>query len=186
MRSRFAFAALAIGALAVAGCGSSSSGSAQSTDTSTTSAPAASTTAASTTVPTTATTLSTADYGQQYLAIVTPLNTDLTQLGTTLQNLPASDTGPQVQTAVDPTIAALKSAQSQLQAVQWPGAAETDVTALVGGIGTVNDDLGSFNGLTTSQQATTLTQKLLQDLTTCHTQSDAVRTDLGLPVTSSS
>jgi hypothetical protein len=114
------------------------------------------------------------------LAITAPLNTAITAMLQAYKSLPSNATGPQVEQVSQPAIAAIAAAQSQLLAVSWPTAANSDIRTLVTDMGTVHADLLSWSAVT-SMTASNLGTKLTQDIDTTSTQAKVVRADLGLP-----
>ena len=97
--------------------------------------------------------------GTKYVAIVTPL-TDA------LESAPASPTAAQF----DQFAAGMRSAQSQLSAVTWPGQAEADIRTLVSEMGPLAAEMARGDAGAVRSAANALT-----------TASVTIRSDLGLP-----
>jgi hypothetical protein len=170
---------VAIGcAVLAAACGSSHKSASPTTTVTTTAGSAASTSGTPTTLPVVSTTpaapTSTAPAapavtlapsvgdGARYLAIVNPL-TDA------LESASVSPTPAQL----DQYAGEMRSAQSQLSALRWPGPAEADIRTLVSEMGPLAADLARGDAGAARSAADALTSA-----------SVTIRSDLGLPRTS--
>jgi hypothetical protein len=163
MRNTVIAAALAgTAVLTLAACGSG-----HSTARSSASVPAAATAPTPTAAPA-------VNYGAEYLAIVTPVNTAGDTFVAKWNALPGTATTAQQDAVLTPILTALQTADGKLAAIQWPTNAEADVKAMIVADGAVQGDLMNLEGGGSSAPFVT-------DLGKAHAASEVVRGDLGLP-----
>jgi hypothetical protein len=126
--------------------------------------------------------VSKATAGKQYLALVTPANTALTNFGGQAKTWTNSTPNSQVETAAAPVIATLSSISNGLKHDRWPSSSQTDIKRLEKSVTRVSTDLKSL-ATVTSFNATTWASKFAKDAHTLNSTATAVRKNLGLPAT---